>query len=167
MNEFNNVAELQTQTIKVISQEMKTNLRNNRSIASGNLVNSIRTSETQEKQGSLETALEIGAWYAELVSEGTGDRGPGRQPPILPIEQWIKRKSINVPAGVTIKQFAFAIAKKVAKRGQNKRAYPFIEPSIRVGENYFERNINEALIEDVAINTTEILESSPYLQPVR
>jgi hypothetical protein len=93
--------------------------------------------------------------------------GPGRQPPILPIEQWIKRKSINVPAGITIKQFAFAIAKKVAKKGQNKRAYPFIEPSIRVGENYFERNINDALIEDVAINTTEILETSPYLKPVR
>ena len=167
MNEFNNVAELQTDTIEVISQEMKTNLRNNKSIASGNLVNSIKTSKTQDKQGTLETALEIGAWYAELVSEGTGDRGPGRQPPILPIEQWIKRKSITVPAGVTIKQFAFAIAKKVAKRGQNKRAYPFIEPSIRVGENYFERNINEALIEDVAINTTEILETSPYLKPVR
>ena len=167
MNEFNNVAELQTDTIEVISQEMKINLRNNKSIASGNLVNSIKTSKTQDKQGTLETALEIGAWYAELVSEGTGDRGPGRQPPILPIEQWIKRKSITVPAGVTIKQFAFAIAKKVAKRGQNKRAYPFIEPSIRVGENYFERNINEALIEDVAINTTEILETSPYLKPVR
>ena len=167
MNEFNNVAELQTDTIEVISQEMKTNLRNNKSIASGNLLNSIRYGKTDEKEGSLETALEIGAWYAELVDEGTGDRGPGRQPPILPIEQWIKRKSINVPAGITIKQFAFAIAKKVAKRGQNKRAYPFIEPSIRVGENYFERNINDALIEDVAINTTEILETSPYLKPVR
>ena len=66
-----------------------------------------------------------------------------------------------------MKQFSFAIAKKIAKQGQRKRAYPFIEPSIREGEAFFERNVNDALIEDVAINTTEILKSSPYLKPVR
>ena len=167
MNEFKNVAQLQTETIEVINQEMNKNLRNNRSVASGNLLRSIETTETKSEKGTLETALTIGAWYAEMVDEGTGNRRAGKQPPILPIEQWIKRKSINMPAGITIKQFAFAIAKKVAKRGQNKRAYPFIEPSIRVGENYFERNINDALIEDATIDTTEILDSSPYLQPVR
>ena len=167
MNEFNTVAKLQTETIEVISKQMQTNLRKNKSVASGNLLRSIETTETKSEKGTLETALTIGAWYAEMVDEGTGNRRAGKQPPILPIEQWIKRKSINMPAGITIKQFAFAIAKKVAKRGQNKRAYPFIEPSIRVGENYFERNINDALIEDATIDTTEILETSPYLKPVR
>jgi hypothetical protein len=66
-----------------------------------------------------------------------------------------------------MKQFSFAIAKKIAKKGQRKRAYPFIEPSIREGEAFFNNNINDALVEDAATNTTEILESSPYLKPVR
>lgn len=167
MNEFNNVAELQTQTLGVINTEMVENLRNNRSMATGTLARSIKVTETENKQGKLEGVLEIGAWYAELVDKGIDPRGPGKQPPIEPIESWIKRKSIAVPAGITIEQFSFAIAKKIAKRGQRKRAYPFIEPSIREGEAFFNQNINDALMEDVAINTTEILESSPYLKPVR
>ena len=167
MNEFNNVAELQTQTLEVINTEMVENLRNNRSVATGTLARSIRVTNTENKQGNLESVLEIGAWYAELVDKGIDPRGPGRQPPIEPIEAWIKRKSISVPAGITMKQFSFAIAKKIAKQGQRKRAYPFIEPSIREGEAFFERNVNDALIEDATIDTTEILETSPYLKPVR
>jgi len=167
MNEFNNVTELQNETIELIQKDMKLNLRENRSIATGTLSRSIQTSNTKDKQGTLETALEITAWYAELVDKGIDPRGPGRQPPVEPIEQWIKRKSISVPAGLTIEQFSFAIAKKVAKKGQRKRAYPFIQPAINVGEDFFERNINNSLLEDVEINTTMILDSSPYLKPVR
>ena len=167
MNEFNNVAELQSQTVEVISKEMVENLRNNRSMATGTLARSIKTYDTTNKDNNLESVLEIGAWYAELVDKGIDPRGPGKQPPIEPIEEWIKRKSISVPAGITMKQFSFAIAKKIAKKGQRKRAYPFIEPSIREGEAFFERNINDAIIEDAAIDTTMILNSSPYLKPVR
>ena len=111
MNEFNNVAELQTQTVEVISKEMVENLRNNRSMATGTLARSIKTYDTTSKDNDLESVLEIGAWYAELVDKGIDPRGPGRQPPIEPIEAWIKRKSISVPAGITMKQFSFAIAK--------------------------------------------------------
>jgi len=167
MNEFNNVAELQSQTVEVINKEMVENLRNNRSMATGTLARSIKTYDTTNKDNNLESVLEIGAWYAELVDKGIDPRGPGKQPPIEPIEEWIKRKSISVPAGITMKQFSFAIAKKIAKQGQRKRAYPFIEPSIREGEAFFERNINDAIIEDAAIDTTMILNSSPYLKPVR
>jgi len=167
MNEFNNVAELQSQTVEVISKEMVENLRNNRSMATGTLARSIKTYDTTNKDNNLESVLEIGAWYAELVDKGIDPRGPGRQPPIEPIEAWIKRKSISVPAGITMKQFSFAIAKKIAKQGQRKRAYPFIEPSIREGEAFFESNINDAITEDAAIDTTMILDSSPYLEKVR
>jgi len=167
MNEFNNVAELQSQTVEVISKEMVENLRNNRSMATGTLARSIKTYDTTNKDNNLESVLEIGAWYAELVDKGIDPRGPGRQPPIEPIEEWIKRKSISVPAGITIKQFSFAIAKKIAKKGQRKRAYPFIEPSVREGEAFFESNINDAITEDAAIDTTMILDSSPYLEKVR
>lgn len=167
MNEFKNVAELQNETVELIQKDMRQNLRENRSMATGTLARSIETFNTKDKKGVLETALEIGAWYADLVDKGIDPRGSGRQPPIEPIEQWIKRKSISVPAGLTIKQFSFAIAKKVAKKGQRKRAYPFIQPAINVGEAFFDKNIDTALGNDAEINLEMILDSSPYLKPVR
>lgn len=167
LNEFNAVTKLQNETIQIIQKDMVVNSRENRSVASGNLIRSIKTSNTQDKQGNLETVLEIGAWYAQLVDQGIDPRGSGKQPPIEPIESWIKRKSIAVPAGLTIKQFSFAIAKKISKKGQRKRAYPFIQPAVKVGEAYFEKNIDNSLIKDAATDTTIILDSSPYLKKVR
>jgi hypothetical protein len=166
MNEFNTVAKLQTETIEVISKQMQTNLRKNKSVASGNLLRSINTEKTKERQGDLETALEIKAWYAELVDQGIDNRGPGKQPPAKPIQEWLRRKSIAVPAGITIEQYSFAIAKKIAKQGQRKKAYPFIQPSIKFGEEYFERRADEAIGVDVEIDVNVILESSPYLKKV-
>jgi hypothetical protein len=166
MNEFNTVAKLQTETIEVISKQMQTNLRKNKSVASGNLLRSINTEKTKERQGDLETALEIKAWYAELVDQGIDNRGPGKQPPAKPIQEWLRRKSIAVPAGITIEQYSFAIAKKIAKQGQRKKAYPFIQPSIKFGEEYFERRADEAIKVDVEIDVNVILESSPYLKKV-
>jgi len=166
MNEFNTVAKLQTETIEVISKQMQTNLRKNKSVASGNLLRSINTEKTKERQGDLETALEIKAWYAELVDEGIDNRGPGKQPPVRPIQQWLQRKSISIPSGVTIEQYSFAIAKKIAKQGQKKRAYPFIKPSTNAGETYFENRIEDAIGVDVEIDVNVILESSPYLKKV-
>ena len=166
MNEFNTVAKLQTETIEVISKQMQTNLRKNKSVASGNLLRSINTEKTKERQGDLETALEIKAWYAELVDQGIDNRGPGKQPPAKPIQEWLRRKSIAVPAGITIEQYSFAIAKKIAKQGQRKKAYPFIQPSIKFREEYFERRADEAIGVDVEIDVNVILESSPYLKKV-
>ena len=164
LNEFNNIAELQQRTIEVVADQMDVNLRINRSVASGNLLRSIVTQPTVSKEGTITSVLEIKARYAELVDKVIDPRGPGRQPPIRPIQEWIKRKSIAVPAGITIESFAFAIAKKVAKNGQKKRAYPFIEPSIKKGEEFFLNSINGALDADIEINTTEILTSSPYIK---
>ena len=169
MNEFNELTKLQKQTGQIIKGKMIENLRNNRSVASGNLLRSIvvDTPEEPNQQGNLETVLEIKSWYAQLVDQGIDPRGPGKQPPIQPIEAWIKRKSIAVPAGLTIKQFSFAIAKKVAKQGQRKRAYPFIQSAVKFGEEFFERRANEAIGKDAEIDVTIILDSSPYLQKVR
>ena len=167
INEFENVTHLQNQTMKVIDKRMVKNLHNNRSIGSGTLVNSITTSNVTNKNGTLKSILEIGAWYALLVDKGIDNRGSGKQPPIAPIQQWIKQKSISVPAGLTIKEFSFAIAKKVAKKGQRKRAYPFIQSAITEGQNYFIDGVGKVLIKDVAINTNIILDSSPYIKPIR
>ena len=169
MNEFNELTKLQKQTGQVIKGKMIQNLRNNKSVASGNLLRSIvvNTPEEPNIQGNLETVLEIKSWYAQLVDQGIDPRGAGKQPPIQPIEAWIRRKSIAVPAGLTVKEFSFAIAKKVAKQGQRKRAYPFIQSAVKFGEEFFERRANEAIGKDANIDVTIILNSSPYLKPVR
>jgi hypothetical protein len=163
MNEFNTVQKLQQQTGLVVQGKMIENLRKNDSVVSGNLLRSIKVNNT-ENQEVFTTTVTTGVKYANWVDKGTGDRGAGKQPPIAPIEAWIKRKSISVPPGITIKSFAFAIAKKIAKKGQRKRPYPYIEPSIRFGDEFFDRRINEALGTDVNIDLNIILDSSPYLK---
>jgi hypothetical protein len=165
MNEFNTVQKLQQQTGLVVQGKMIENLRKNDSVVSGNLLRSIKVNNT-ENQEVFTTIVTTNENYANWVDKGTGDRGPGKQPPIAPIEAWIKRKSISVPSGITIKSFAFAIAKKIAKKGQRKRAYPFIQPAIKFGEEYFTRRANEAIGVDVEIDVNIILESSPYLKKV-
>jgi hypothetical protein len=165
MNEFNTVQKLQQQTGLVVQGKMIENLRKNDSVVSGNLLRSIKVNNT-ENQEVFTTIVTTNENYANWVDKGTGDRGPGKQPPIAPIEAWIKRKSISVPSGITIKSFAFAIAKKIAKKGQRKRPYPYIEPSIRFGNEFFDRRINEALGTDVDIDLNIILNSSPYLKKV-
>ena len=168
MNEFTELEKLQRQTGQIIKGKMIENLRANDSVVSGNLLRSIKVDNPKglNKKGNLETILEIKAWYAVLVDKGIDNRGPGKQPPIAPIQNWIRRKSISVPSGITIESFAFAIAKKIAKKGQRKRAYPFIQPSIKFGEEYFTRRANEAIGVDVEIDVNIILESSPYLKKV-
>jgi len=165
MNEFNTVQKLQQQTGLVVQGKMIENLRKNDSVVSGNLLRSIKVNNT-ENQEVFTTTVTTGVKYANWVDKGTGDRGAGKQPPIAPIQNWIRRKSISVPSGVTIEQFAFAIAKKIAKKGQRKRAYPFIQPAIKFGEEYFTRRANEAIGVDVEIDVNIILESSPYLKKV-
>jgi hypothetical protein len=167
MNEFTELEKLQAQTGQIIKGKMIENLRANDSVVSGNLLRSIKVDNTTNKQNKLETVLEIKAWYAEAVDKGIDNRGAGKQPPIAPIQSWIKRKSISVPAGLTIESFSFAIAKKIAKKGQRKRPYPFIQPAIKFGEEYFERRANEAIGIDAEIDVNIILESSPYLKKVR
>ena len=168
MNEFTELTKLQKQTGQIIKGKMIENLRRNKSVGTGNLLRSIgvTTPEEPNDRGNLETVLEIKAWYAELVDQGIDNRGPGKQPPVRPIQEWLKRKSITIPSGVTIEQYSFAIAKKIAKQGQRKRAYPFIQPSIKFGEEYFERRANEAIGIDAQIDVNIILESSPYLKRV-
>ena len=169
MNEFEELAKLQKQTGQIIKGKMIENLRRNKSVISGNLLRSIYVESPEEpnERGNLETVLEIKAWYAELVDEGIDNRGPGKQPPVRPIQEWIKRKSISVPSGITVEQFSFAIAKKIAKTGQRKRPYPFIQPAIKFGEEYFERRANEAIGIDAEIDVNIILESSPNLKKIR
>jgi len=124
-------------------------LFDDKAVASGNLARSIkennRVVETQEGYDAILTML----WYGEVIDQGIGRRAGGI-PPIRPIEEWIKRKSIPVPSAFkSPKQFAFAIARKVAKEGTKPKANHFIEEGFKVFENTFGQELSEAVGYDI------------------
>lgn len=60
--------------------------------------------------------------YSEFVDKG---RKSGRMPPISSIVKWIRRSAINVPNGLTVEDFAWAVSKSIARDGVKPR--PFLE----------------------------------------
>ena len=113
-----------------IIDEMQNQLFENNSVNTGDLARSI-TKQLVENNGqdTLQVSL---LWYGELLEDGGPGRRAGRMPPIRPIEGWIKRKNIPIPAAFkSPKSFAFAIAKSIEKKGAKKYSKkPFIMESI-------------------------------------
>jgi hypothetical protein len=62
-------------------------------------------------EGSAEI---IGAGYTFQMKFG---REPGKQPPTFIIQQWLIDKGIEIPERLTIKSFAFLIARKIGREG--------------------------------------------------
>ena len=113
-----------------IIDEMQNQLFENKSVNTGDLARSITKQLVKSnEQDTLQVSL---LWYGELLEDGGPGRRAGRMPPILPIEGWIKRKKIPVPASFkSPKSFAFAIAKSIEKKGVKKYSKkPFIMESI-------------------------------------
>ena len=113
-----------------IIDEMQNQLFENKSVNTGDLARSITKQLVKSnEQDTLQVSL---LWYGELLEDGGPARKAGRMPPIRPIEGWIKRKNIPVPASFkSPKSFAFAIAKSIETRGAKKYSKkPFIMESI-------------------------------------
>lgn len=144
------------QALKQVGEELKktmvSELRSNGSYNTGDLANSI---DYEVRENGLEyqlvrTMLE----YGNYVDQGIG-RGPGKQPPVREIMEWIRLKRIKVPTTLTVESFAFAIAHNIGKRGTNPRPRPFINLSIdRVLEGIGDRLISEGATDEV-INAVE------------
>lgn len=58
--------------------------------------------------------------YADFVDSG---RKPGRMPPIASIIKWVREKHLDIPKGYTLESFAFAIGRKIAKKGTKGRFF--------------------------------------------
>ena len=157
-----NIEEALDEYLERIADAMINNLYENKSVATGDLAKSIKNNnsviETEEGYTAVLTML----WYGETVDEGIG-RGPGGAPPIKPIEEWIKRKRIPVPAAFkSPKQFAFAIAGKIKREGDrnSKRKYPFIQNSItqvktQFGDALIEKAAGEQITEQLTLAFTD------------
>lgn len=116
-----------TELGNALTNAMVETLKDNGSYNTGQLANSI--TYDIRKKGTTYQLVRSMLDYGIYVDQGIG-RGPGRQPPVKPIMEWIRLKNIPVPQQMDVESFAYAIAKNIGKRGTNPRPRPFIEPSI-------------------------------------
>ena len=144
-----------------IIDEMQNQLFENRSVNTGDLARSITQNIiTQEDKETLQVSL---LWYGELLEDGGPGRRAGRMPPIRPIEGWIKRKNIPIPAAFkSPKSFAFAIAKSIEKKGVKKYSKkPFIIESItNAAANFGTAAITAGVERDIIININNAAQAS-------
>ena len=146
-----------------VVDEMQNQLFENKSVNTGDLARSItRTVVPLPNNGGEQLQVSL-LWYGELLEDGGPGRRAGRMPPIRPIEGWIKRKNIPIPAAFkSPKSFAFAIAKSIEKKGAKKYSKkPFIMESINnAAANFGTAEITAALEKDIIININDAATSA-------
>jgi hypothetical protein len=143
-----------------IKDQMVENLFNNKSFNTGTLAKSI-TSTVDDK--SLTATIAVNQWYGITVEDGIG-RKAGRMPPIIPIQNWIRKKNLRPKAGATVEQFAWAIAKNIAKKGTNPKPKPFAAPAVKqVKENFGDEIIEIGAGEDIEAATTMMFKESTII----
>jgi hypothetical protein len=146
-----------------IIDEMQNQLFENKSVNTGDLARSITRTVVPLPNNQGEQLQVSLLWYGELLEDGGPGRRAGRMPPIRPIEGWIKRKKIPVPAAFkSPKSFAFAIAKSIEKKGVKKYSKkPFIMESIdNAAANFGTAEITKALEKDIIININDAAKSA-------
>jgi hypothetical protein len=130
----------------LVREQMVENLRNNKSYHTGTLAKSIVNTVHEQE---LAAVIEVNEWYGIAVEKGIG-RKSGKMPPIAPIKNWIRQRNLSPKPGVTVDQFAFAIAKNIAKRGTNPKARPFAAPAVQqVKQQFGDRLIEDAMYQDI------------------
>lgn len=146
-----------------VIDEMQNQLFENNSVGTGDLARSITANIIPLPQGQGEALRVSLLWYGELLEDGGPKRMAGRMPPIRPIEGWIKRKKIPVPAKFkSPKSFAFAIARSIGKKGVIRYPKkPFIMESINnAAANFGNEAIQNAVENDIIININNSVESA-------
>lgn len=111
-----------------LKKAMTQQLKDNKSYGTGQLANSIEYS-VQQKGFEFQLIRKM-LEYGNYVDQGIG-RGPGKPAPVQEIMEWLQLKRINIPAGLTMESFAFAIANKIGRVGTNPKPRPFISPSLQ------------------------------------
>lgn len=149
------------QALKKVGEEltlaMQQELKSNGSDNTGNLANSI--DYTVRRSGLEYELVRRMLAYGNYVDQGIG-RGPGKQPPVRDIMDWIQLKRIPVPTGLSIQSFAFAIARKIGKKGTNPRPRPFINPSIsKVMRDTGNKLITQGATDEIVTAVNEQLQS--------
>jgi len=115
-------------------------LRANGSYHTGRLARSIQLLTPMETPNKISVEVQM-LKYGFWVDNGA-ERGRGGMPPVRPILEWIRQKSISPKGRMTQSQLAFIIARTIASKGQRfKKAKPFIQSSMRNAVNNNIQNI--------------------------
>jgi hypothetical protein len=115
-------------------------LRSNGSYNTGRLARSIQLLTPKESANKISVGVSM-LEYGFYVDSGA-KRGRGKQPPIRPILEWIKQKSITPQRKITQVQLAYIIARTIGAKGQRfRKAKPFINSSLRNAVNANIQNI--------------------------
>jgi hypothetical protein len=118
-------------------------LKKNGSYNTGRLAKSIKLLTPTKSSKDVSISVEM-LKYGIYVDNGA-ERGPGKQPPVQDILEWIKFKRIRVPSGMKQIQFAWLIARAIGAKGQRfKKAKPFIQSSLKLAVNQNIQNIANA-----------------------
>ena len=135
----------------LVKEEMVDRLFDNNSVVTGQLARSIDPREVTATPEGLTLPISL-LEYGVYVDNGA-ERGRGKMPPVQDIASWIKQKRIGVPQGFTPEQFAWAVARNIAKRGQRfKKPKPFIQVSLTTVVNRNLSNMGEATALDIDEN---------------
>lgn len=135
----------------LVKEEMIDRLFEQNAVVTGQLANSITPGNLQVAPNLYTLPISL-LEYGIYVDNGA-ERGPGRMPPVRDIASWIKQKRIVVPSGFTPEQFAWAVARNIAKKGQRfKKPKPFIEVSLNDVVNRNIANIGDAVALDIDEN---------------
>jgi hypothetical protein len=142
MNEFVISPEL----YKAIGDELKKSLiqemRRTKTIASGNLLNSIKFDISKTGDGNAIISIEANE-YIVYVDKG---RKPGKYAPLKALEAWVKQKGIATDKK-KVTAIAFAINNKIKKQGIKPK--PILEKAYSNGLPMYNKIIDEVMNKDL------------------
>jgi hypothetical protein len=82
-------------------------------VATGNSINSHRVTISRDPDQGIHEASE----YYTFLAKGGGRAANSKGPPIKILEQWIEDRGISIPAGLSLRQLAYLIQRKIGKVG--------------------------------------------------
>lgn len=146
--EFKNIQEVVDTAGQLIADAMRDGSLAEGLFATGQLARSITYVPTPTKDGVF--GFQIVMEDYGLYQDAGFFRPAGKRPPLEPIIDWLQRKLIQPPQGMTIRSFAFAIQNKIGRDGAYVKARPFIQPAVdSVVNQYLIPNLEKAGVKDI------------------
>jgi len=146
--DFQNIQEVVDAAGRLMADAMRDGVLAQNLFATGELGRSITYQPTPTQEGMF--GFQILMEDYGLYQDAGFFRPPGKRPPVQPIIDWIQRKLIQPPQGMSVRSFAFAIQGKIAREGALVKARPFIQPAIDgVVNNFLVPKLEEAGVKDI------------------
>ena len=146
--DFQNIQQVLDAAGKLMADAMRDGALAKDLFATGELARSITYQPTPQQEGVF--GFQIVMEDYGLYQDAGFFRPAGRKPPVQPIIDWLQRKLITPPEGMSTRSFAFLIQAKIGREGALIKARPFIQPAIDgVVNNFLIPKLEEAGVKDI------------------